>query len=145
MKHWRPVDHKDSDPVYAQRVGLHVAEKAGVRFLPEADPACLPGRWLSSIVRKRNGEFDHEFHADGTHQVPGAFHGPSPNTWQIDGDHLIFRSWCPPAPEYGIHEPMQDVTVYRCAQLTDGRFAYWNGDSSLTVFLTRIASEAGPD
>ena len=75
--------------------------------------------------------------------MPGSFAGPSPDTWRIDGDHFTELSWCPPVPEYGFREPMLDGQTHRCARPADGRFAYWNGDGSLRVFLTR-AGQSGP-
>ncbi len=137
MSDFRPIDHKDSDAEYAGLIRGGVASKAGCDLLDTVDPAFLVGRWVSSIDYKHSDPFDFDFLDDGTYVMPISFAGPSPNTWRIDGDHFIQHSWCPPIPEYDIHEPMDDIETYRCAQLTDGRFAYWNGDGSLLVFLAR--------
>ena len=137
MNDFRPIDHKDSDPEYAALVRRGVVQHAGCELLDDVDPQILVGRWVSSIDYKHDEDYDHEFKADGTSDMPIAYKGPSPNTWRIDGDHFIDHSWSPPAPEYGIDEPMDGIECYRCAVLSDGRFAYWNGDGSLVVFLTR--------
>lgn len=138
MHSFRPIDHKDSDPEYAALVRGDVAKRAGCDLLDTVDPTAIVGRWRSSIDYRHKESFDHDFRADGTCSTPISFLGPTPNTWRIDGDHFIKHSWCPPAPEYGIHEPMDNIETYRCALLSDGRFAYWNGDGSLVVFLTRV-------
>ncbi|QDV67680.1 hypothetical protein Poly24_13820 [Rosistilla carotiformis] len=138
MYDFRPIDHKDSDAEYAALVRGDVAKKAGCDLLDTVDSAALVGRWRSSLDYRHTELFDYDFRADGTYSMPTSFSGPTPNTWRIDGDHFIDHSWCPPAPEYDIHEPMDNIETYRCAQLTDGRFAYWNGDGSLLVFLTQI-------
>jgi hypothetical protein len=137
MNDFRPIDHKDSDAAYAALVRNGVAQRAGCELLDAVDPLFLIGRWVSSIDYKHDETFDHEFRADGTSNMPIAYRGPTPNTWRIDGDHFIVRSWSLPIPEYGINEPMDGIERYRCAVLADGRFAYWNGDGSLVVFLTR--------
>ena len=138
MTEFKPIDHKDSDAEYASLVRTAVATKAGCELLSTVDPAALIGRWRSSIDYRHGKPFDHDFRRDGTHSMPISYAGPKANTWRIDGDHFIEQSWCPPAPEYDIHEPMSNVETFRCAQLVDGRFAYWNGDGSLLVFLTRV-------
>ena len=138
MHIFRPIDHKDSDAEYSALVRGSVAKRAGCELLDSFDHAALVGRWKSSIDYRHNETYDYDFRADGTYSMPISFSGPTPNTWRIDGDHFIEHSWCPPAPEYGIHDPMDNVETYRCSMLSDGRFAYWNGDGSLVVFLTRI-------
>jgi hypothetical protein len=138
MNDFGSIDHKDSDPEYAALVRIGVAQRAGCELLDYVDPQFLVGRWASSIDYKHDNAYDHEFKADGTFEMPISFKGPSPNTWRIDGDHFVERSGSPPIPEYGIDEPIDGIEFYRCAVLTDGRFAYWNGDGSLCVFLTRI-------
>ena len=141
MPDFRPIDHKDSDAQYAALVREGVARRAGCELLDGMDPLFLVGRWASSIDYGHNDSFDHEFRADGTSEMPMAYKGPTPNTWRIVGDHFVDHSWSPPVPEYGINEPMDGIECYRCAALSDGRFAYWNGDGSLVVFLTRAESE----
>ncbi len=138
MNDFRPIDHKDSDPKYAALVRQHVAQQAGCGLLDYLDPQFLVGRWKSSIDYGHNEVHDHIFRENGTTEMPISFEGPTPNTWKIDDDHFVEYSWSPPAPEYGIDEPMDGYETYRCAALSDGRFAYWNGDGSLVVFLTRI-------
>ncbi|WP_166832109.1 hypothetical protein [Thalassoroseus pseudoceratinae] len=138
MAEHRPVDHKDSDAEYAAQIREWVAQRAECELLDSIDPTFLIGEWKSSISRSDDGTPDYIFLGDGTYRTPNGFDGPSPNTWTIDGDHFIETYWSPPAPEYEIHDPMQGQECYRCAQLKDGRFAFWNGDSSLLVFLTRI-------
>ncbi|MGN6547923.1 MAG: hypothetical protein ACTHK7_23015 [Aureliella sp.] len=129
MKNFRPVDHKESDPQYVAEVRKWVEQRAGSKLLDEVDPQFLVGKWTSSIDYGHTEPFDYEFRADGTFNMPIAYRGPTANTWRIDGDHYIETSWSPPIPEYGIDEPTEGEERYRCAQLEDGRFAYWNGDS----------------
>lgn len=137
MNDFRPVDHKDTDSEYSAEIRKWVEQRAGCALLNDVDPNFLVGKWNSSIDFKHSEAFDYEFLVDGTYHMAIAFKGPSPNRWQIDGDHFIETSWSPPIPEYDIHDPIQGQECYRCAQTEDGRFAYWNGDSSLLVFLTR--------
>jgi hypothetical protein len=137
MTDFNPVDHKESDAEYVARIRKWVEQRAGCPLLERVDPLFLVGRWKSSIDYGHTEPFDYEFRADGTYTMPIAFEGPTPNTWRIEGDHFIETSWSPPAPQYDIHEPIQGQERYRCAQLEDGRFARWNGDSSFREFLTR--------
>jgi hypothetical protein len=138
MTDHRPIDHKDSDAEYASQVREWVCKRAGCDLCDKIDPDFLVGDWKSSISRSDDETADYSFLADGTYRTPLAFDGPTPNKWEIDGDHFIETYWSPPAPEYDIHDPMRGQECYRCAQLKDGRFAFWNGDSSLLVFLTRM-------
>lgn len=137
MTEHRPIDHKDSDAEYAAQIRQWVAKRADSELF-DVSADFLVGKWNGNLGENDLGVPDYTFLADGTYQTPDSYDGRSPNTWKIDGDHFIQTSWSPPIPEYGIAEPMQGQECYRCAQLADGRFAYWNGDSSLLVFLTRI-------
>ena len=141
MNDFNPVDHKESDPEYVARIRKWVEQRAGCALLETVDPLFLVGKWTSSIDYGHTEPFDYEFRADGTYTMPlDDFEGPTPNTWRIEGDHFIEDVWSPPIPEYDIDEPIQGEERYRCAQLADGRFAYWSGDSSLLVFLTRCGN-----
>ena len=140
MAKHHPVDHKDSDATYAAQIREWVSKRAGCKLHEMADSEFLVGNWTGSVSLHDTDTPDYTFLPDGTYRTPHSYDGPTPDTWEIDGDHFVMKSWSPPAPEYDIHDPMQGQERYRCARLDDGRFAFWNGDSSLLVFLSRIGS-----
>lgn len=131
---FEPIDHKDSDPEYRQRVRAAMERTYGP-LSSIASRSDLVGKWKHSSY---GDDTPYVLHEDGT--VSGKYDNASnpKGRWNFANDRFEDQTWYEPSPEYGLHDGGWNVEEYHCMITRDGVVVMWNGDGSMQMTLTPI-------